>query len=136
MAEDWSSRFYRENSVVIGAAIELDDCMDLVDSKWADFLQHAHHELLAKLEKGKALPPRQSTGAHRLDRAVINYAVSSLAKRGHHVRSVRAPFYEGNPLYPNSALFTKSHIQIAVRDISAIKELWLEAGNLGRLPHD
>ena len=136
LAKHWSEKFYGDNGVVIGATIELDDCMDLVDSRWADFLKNAHRELFAKLEADDMLPPRQSTGAHRLDRAVINYAAASLEKRGHNVRAVRAPFHEGYPLYPNSALFTKSHIQIAVRDISLIKKVWLEVGNLRRLTDD
>ncbi len=136
LAEEWSRKTFGEHGVVIGASIDLVDCMDLVDSRWVNFLKQAHDQLLAKLEKDNMVPPAQSIGAHRLDRAVINYAVSSLAKRGHQVRSVRAPFHEGDPLYPNSALYTKSHIQIAVRDNSVIKEVWLETKTPRRLTND
>jgi len=136
LAKEWANKLFVDNGVVIGAKIELDNCMDLVDSRWCDFLKKAHDELLAKLKAENMLPPRQSEGAHRLDRAVINYAIASLERRGHKIQSVRAPFHEGNPLYLNSALFAKSQIQIAVRDISSIKKVWLETENIGRLTND
>jgi hypothetical protein len=55
-----------------------------------------------------------------------NYAVSVLNENGIIVRSIRAAFIEGSPIFPNSALFGKAHIQIVVRDMSVIKKIWLE----------
>lgn len=35
--------------------------------------------------------------------------------------SVRAAFVEGEPLYENSGFFTKTHIQLCIREQSCIK---------------
>jgi len=70
--------------------------------------------------------PIQSSGAHRLDRAVINYAVGALGEAGTIIKSVRAVFAEGAPAFPGSALFDRSHVQIAARDLSTILSSWEE----------
>ena len=55
------------------------------------------------------------------DRAVIDYAVSRLAKEERIVyQTVRSVFLEGQPAFPGSKIALKSHIQIAVRDPSCI----------------
>ena len=38
--------------------------------------------------------------------------------------TVRCPFLEGEPVFPDSKLFDKSHIQIAVRNRSALVEMF------------
>jgi len=67
--------------------------------------------------------PKQTAGAHRLDRAVINRVVRI---SGQPVRSVRAAFQEGSVLYPGSHLFDRSHVQIAIRDLALIRRSRLE----------
>jgi len=136
LAKEWSYKLHKENGVVMGAKINLESCMDLVDSGWSKFLSAIHDELVNKIKDDNSVPPYQSKGAHRLDRAVINYAVASLEKSGHKISSVRAPFHEGDPLYPNSALFSKSHVQIVVRDVSIISDICLESTDQRGLPHD
>lgn len=65
-----------------------------------------------------------SSGAHRLDRNVLNYLADGLERKGLVVRSMRAAFPEGEPLFPGSALLSRAHVQIAVRDLSAILRTW------------
>ena len=60
-----------------------------------------------------------------MDRYVINYAVGVLAERGLKIRTIRAAFSEGKPVFPNSALLDLSHVQIAVRDTGLIDKFWL-----------
>jgi hypothetical protein len=125
-AREWAEECYAEDSVVIGAEIELRDCIDLIDTGWSEVLADVYDSYLEKL-KSEGIPlPRQTTGAHRLDRAVLNYAVSVLNENGFAVRSIRAAFIEGSPIFPNSALLGKAHVQIVVRDTTIIKKMWLE----------
>jgi hypothetical protein len=60
-----------------------------------------------------------------LDRAVINYAIGILAEQGIMIRTVRGAFSEGSPVFPQSALFDRAHVQIAVRDVALIEATWL-----------
>jgi hypothetical protein len=111
---------------VLGAEIDLTDCLDLLAVRWRRILAVAHEDYVRQLAINGAKPPRQTAGAHRLDRIVINYAAEVLARDGVLVRSVRAPFEEGPPMYEGSALRTLSHVQIAVREMSAIQRTWVE----------
>jgi hypothetical protein len=95
--------------------------MDLLDITWASFLNEAYDLFLTRLKAVGQPIPRQMGGAHRLDRDVINYAVGVLGERGLAIRSVRAAFSEGTAVFPTSALFDRSHVQIAVRDPTVIE---------------
>jgi hypothetical protein len=122
-AREWARRFGSQ-AAVIGAEIDLDDCLDLLDPRWNGVVREAYSDLLESArEEGYALP-RQTSGAHRLDRLVIHRTVEVLGRQGIGVRSVRAAFIEGEPLFAGSALWSKAHVQIAVRDLSAIVRLW------------
>jgi hypothetical protein len=96
--------------------------MDLLDINWAGVLNEAYDSFLQQIKLAKVDLPVQTSGAHRLDRAVINYAVGVLAAGGKQIRCVRSAFSEGAPIFRGSALFDRSHIQIAVRDTSLIVE--------------
>jgi hypothetical protein len=125
-ALDWARERFGADAAVIGAEIDLSRCIDLLDTRWNAVVREAYDGLLAVLA-GEGLPaPRQGTGAHRLDRAVINHAAGLLEQIGMPVRSVRASFREGDPLYPGSALYDRAHVQICVRDPSAIIRAWRE----------
>jgi hypothetical protein len=45
------------------------------------------------------------------------------AAAGHVIRSVRAVFQEGEPIFEASKIGSQSHVQIAVRDLTAILEI-------------
>lgn len=125
-ALDWARERFGANAAVVGAEIDLLGCIDLLDTRWNAIVREAYDGLLATLV-GEGLPlPRQGPGAHRLDRAVINHAAALLEHTGMPVRSVRASFREGDPLYPGSALYDRAHVQICVRDPSAIIRAWRE----------
>jgi hypothetical protein len=49
-----------------------------------------------------------------------------LEERDITVKAIRAAFVEGDPIFPNSALGSKSHVQIAVRDLSCLRAVWEE----------
>lgn len=47
-----------------------------------------------------------------------------LAEHNKTIRCVRSAFMEGKPIYPDSALYDRAHIQIAVRDTILIEKVW------------
>lgn len=125
-AWEWARKHFRDEAAVIGSLIRLDGCMDLLDIEWSSTLAHAYDSFIGQLKRAGMSIPVQSSGAHRLDRAVINYAVGALAESGIIIRTVRAAFAEGAPAFPGSALFDHSHVQVAVRDLSSIERTWEE----------
>jgi hypothetical protein len=121
---EWAHELKRRNKVqnpaVVGVALDLGLCLDLMTRKSVQVLGSAY----AGLEKlalisGSALP--ENSGPLRRDRdcAVVNYLYETMPDPK--FQTVRAAFPEGEELYPGSGFVTKSHIQIAVRDHSCIK---------------
>ena len=127
-AWNWAGERHGENAAVIRAHILLADCIDLLDSGWYQVMTDAYDSYVSNLRRSGQPIPIQSRGAHRLDRAVINYMVGVLGENGLRVACVRAAFGEGRPVYPDSAFYDRAHVQIAVRDIQAcIQRKWLES---------
>lgn len=120
-ARQWAVSQHGTEAAVVRSVIGLEDCMDLVDVSWAKVLPEMYNAFLGQLKRANLPIPQQSSGAHRLDRAVINYAVGLLAEQGVVVRCVRGAFAEGSPVFPGSAIFDRAHVQIAVRDTSLIE---------------
>ena len=123
-AREWAREHFGDEAAVVGAEIDLDGCIDLLDIAWERVLTNAHARYLEHLARAGAPLPLQTRGAHRLDRHVLNYLAGRMAEDGITVRSVRPAFAEGQPLYPGSALLSRSHVQIAVRDQSVIVRRW------------
>lgn len=121
-AREWAEKRHgKAHAAVLRATIALEDCVDLLDIGWWDPVRRAHREFVAR---EKALPVQLAGSlAHRLDRAVLNYMVTTLAEAGQTVRTLRAAFVEGDRLHETSALFSHSHVQIAVRDLALIRSL-------------
>lgn len=127
-AMDWARDRFHDSAAVVGALIRLEDCMDLLDIGWSQLLHDAYDSFLDAHKKANLPLPRQSKGAHRLDREVINYLVGILAEKGVPIKCVRGAFSEGGPVFPGSALIEKAHVQIAVRDTKLIERFWMHNG--------
>jgi hypothetical protein len=128
---EWARTRFGNEAAVLGAEIDLAGCLDLLDVGWQEFIKASYEGAVSQLrERGLPLP-RQTAGAHRLDRHVLNHAFGVLGERGVPVRSVRAAFIEGVPLFPGSALWSRAHVQIAVRDPSAILKVWFVPSSEG-----
>ncbi len=127
-AWEWAETHYTLFPAVIGAHLRFHptESIDLLDIHWTHTLTDAYDAFLGELMRANLAVPRQTSGAHRLDRAVINYAVGVLEQQGVIIRAVRAAFAEGAPVFPGSALFDRAHVQIAIRDPSLIDDLWME----------
>lgn len=121
-AMEWARQRFGDDAAVIGAEIDLENCIDLLDIRWQGVIRQDYVRYRALLREVGAPLPRQTRGAHRLDRSVIN--ADALKREGLHVSTIRAAFAEGEPLFPGSALASRSHVQIAVRDPQAILRVW------------
>ena len=65
--------------------------------------------------------PLDSENKYReLDRLVVEEMVRMLESKGGNVQTVRAPYQEGDTVFPGSQIYCQSHVQIAVRDYSCI----------------
>jgi hypothetical protein len=118
---------------VLGAIIDLGNCLDLLDQKYLDFLKLAYEKLESDLkEVGQTLPKNSPFGSsdfdfkkRELDCAVIRYAHQLAKDEGFPFDSVRAAFLEGEPLYDNAGFKQQNHIQIAILNPDCIKGIFL-----------
>lgn len=115
-----------DNPFVVGAIIDLENCLDLLEAESIRIVASAHNRLCdACREAGVAVPENRSTAGHmtlrHLDCAVINFAHSLRDEAGSTpFDSVRAAFFEGESLYPGAGFQKQTHIQICVRSPKSI----------------
>ena len=128
---------------VIGAAIDRGHCLDLTSREDIELLRGAHEDLVASLSKeGRPIPqnrnvrgdPSRDELLRNLDHAVIRFLHDDIelefSSPGGNTAlrpfdSVRALFREGDPIYPNSGFYERTHTQIAVRSLKCIKGVFL-----------
>ncbi len=124
-AWEWALRRYSDPAV-IRSLIHLDeDCMDLVDIKWFSLIDEMYPLYLAWYEQMNWPLPVQNLErkAHGLDCDFFNYVVRTMNEDMKvRIRAIRGVFMEGERILPNSAIFNRAHIQIAVLDTSLIQE--------------
>lgn len=133
-ALDWAHVMSRRGRVkkpaVLGAVIQLGNCLDLLDVTMTRQLKQIYpgfeHGMRAA---GHELPINEpDRKRHKLDCAFLNWAIPFLEEEsGLLYHTVRGVFVEGAPLYPSSQLHTESHIQLAVRNPEAIVGYFLPA---------
>jgi hypothetical protein len=114
---------------VIGAILELGNCLDLLDAQYFDVVRKAHTLLKETTATfGRPMPVNRPLGKNAdtilrdLDCSVINLVHQD--RRDEHLRpfdSVRAAFIEGRPLYEGASFYDLNHIQICVRNPKCIK---------------
>ena len=118
-AREWAEQHHSE-PVVVAAEIDLDGCMDLLDIGWQRVIAERYTEFFDMVRRSGHQVPAQRAGAHRLDAGVMNFLVEVWYDEGVAIRSIRAAFAEGVPVFPGSAILTRSHVQIAVREAAMI----------------
>lgn len=120
---------------VIGAVIDLNYCLDLLDYKNLSILKDAYDILkltykLSAFELPQNKPDKNGAQSdlllRNLDRAVIE-TVHLINRKSNKAPfdSVRGVFWEGNLLYPNAGFREKDHIQICVRNPNCIKGFFI-----------
>ena len=111
---------------VIGALIDLKNCLNLVESSSLKVLGPAYRACREKTEeKGKNMPVNNGN-----NRALDCYVIESihefnLTRKEQPYDTVRCAFPEGEAVYPNSFITSRLHIQVCVRNIDCIKGFFL-----------
>lgn len=121
---------------VIGAIIELGNCLNLLEPSSLKIVKDAHDSLLKIAKKsGQSLP--ENNGANRqLDCAVIKY-VHEINRRNKlpEYDTIRCAFFEGEKIYPNSNFTDRLHIEICVLKPELIKGYFLPRPIVEFNPH-
>ena len=110
---------------VIGAIIDLGNCLDLSDAGSLTIIQNGYAQFKAMTESaGAELPVNEA--AHdedtdlvkrHLDCAVVNFV--HLLRQRSELRgfdTIRGIFTEGGELYPGAKIQSKTHVQVCVRN--------------------
>ena len=128
-ALEWAINHYPDSPAVIGAIIDLGNCLNLTDFHSVEILRHGYALLVEDYDAiGKPLPKNKRIKGskdillHDLDCAVIQ-EIHQFNKdnniKGYD--SVRGFFFEGNEVFPESCFYEKTHIQICVVNPNCIK---------------
>lgn len=105
---------------ILGAIIDLGNCLNLIDVEHLDLVREAHRAYL-DICRIAGRQPAQNKGrefqARYLDKAVFETLHQLRAQNSRQpFDTVRAFFVEGAPLYENAGLRTLDHVQICVRN--------------------
>jgi hypothetical protein len=113
-------RWAGTGGIVIGAVIQLGNCLDLTDLRCTELLAASFADV-ARYYSEKNLPLPQNSGRElknrKLDCLVINKLDAGISGQ---VQTVRGAFEEGDQAFPGAALKKETHIQVAVRDMHCI----------------
>lgn len=134
-AEEKKQRGELKDPFVIGAAIDLNNCLDLLVREDMELVRTAYKAFAKQQEMAGLKMPENKTAPKDpspdlvlrfLDSAVIKHLHSMIeTEGGEPFDSVRALFGEGIPLYDGSGFRHRTHIQIAVRNLGCIKGVFL-----------
>jgi hypothetical protein len=110
---------------VVGAVISMGHCLDLTTTAGVEWVRTAY-EALAKFTAAglrEEFPQNKTDSLLRpLDCAVIQMVHSIRKSRDEEpIDTVKGIFIEGEPVYPTSGFYEKTHIQIAVCNPECIK---------------
>jgi hypothetical protein len=129
-AYQWAVERRSSSPCVVGAVIELGNCLDLTTQIGVRAVKLAYVSYIdLQRRTDNPIPANRSAkrnsndiGLRLLDRAVIDhlhtlYKLASVIDSGktREFDTVRAMFPEGEPLYENAGFLEKTHVQIAVR---------------------
>lgn len=130
-AEESCKRTGKSEPKVIGAVIDLGHCLNLTDSSFSGELAKAYDYLCLFCESTDTPLPTNHGGQdlllRDLDCAVVRQLHifdEQLARDDPFHKpfdSVRGVFSEGQPLYEGSQFFSKTHIQLCIRNMNCIK---------------
>ena len=111
---------------VIGAIIELGNCLNLIEPGSINIVEEAHGELIKTIQNTQGKIPKNSGANRALDCAVLKYLHESNIKTGRkEYDTIRSPFHEGGELYINANFSKRFHMEVCVRNPECIKGYFL-----------
>lgn len=111
---------------VLGAMVELGNCLNLVDRDSLKVLRQAYEGLSATMAAAGELLPKNGPGNRALDCAVFQFIHRSNELSGQpRYDTVRCAFSEGEPAFEGSTISSRLHIQISVLNPACIKGYFL-----------
>lgn len=111
---------------VIGAVIELGNCLNMLEPVSIDIVKKAHNALIETYKKSGESIPANKGAIRKLDCAVIKYVHKSAEDAGLlPYDTVRSAFNEGSQIYTDSNFYDRLHIEICVRTPNLIKGYFL-----------
>lgn len=138
-AKEWAE-YKRDHGMckepfVVGAIISLGNCFDLTRRSNLDILASAYSGFeAAQKAAGLDMPANKDSPKVKsknrvirtLDCAVLNYLCEITREAGlTEFDTIRGAFVEGDPVYPGSEIFHKTHVQISVRNPMCIQAMFL-----------
>lgn len=120
-----------EEPAVVGAVLELGNCLNLSEQASLDLLLEAYEDFQQVVKRyGLQLPKNTGEGykAHYLDCAVFEFLHKKRKQQDEPpFDTVRAFFIEGTELYPTAGVRTLDHVQLCVRNPAVIRGFFLPA---------
>jgi len=118
------------NPAVLGAVIDLGDCLDFMDSEYLELVKENHKKLELSYQMMGVPLPDNKKGKDTNDLLLRNLdclVIESLHKSRLPLSfdSVRGVFWEGAELYHNAGFKEKNHIQVCIRNPNCIKGYFL-----------
>lgn len=126
---------------VIGAIIDLGNCLDLLDYENLALLKEAYEILTSNPTETARIPTNRIVG--NSDDLLLRFLDCAVIDTLHSIRrklekqpfdSVRGVFWEGNELYPSAGFREKDHIQICIRNPNCIKGYFLPRSENRKYP--
>lgn len=135
-AEQAKKRGKIQDPAVIGAIIDLGNCLDLLSRENLDLVRTAHQLFVEEqMEAGLTIPENKSRAGEPdrilryLDCAVIRFLHKVLEEqKAEPFDTVRGLFPEGDPLYDGAGFLDRNHIQIAVCNVDQILGVFFPPG--------
>ena len=128
-AKEWANHRYGDDGAVIGAVLDLGNCLNLTDSSSSEVLKRGYELLVYRCETtGNDLPVNRPSKKTKdvllrdLDCAVIQQIHDYNSENNEPMfDSVRGIFTEGGPVFPGAEFQLKTHVQICICNPNCIK---------------
>lgn len=111
---------------VIGAIIELGNCLNLIEPKSINIVKEAHTSLEKTFLESEEKMPVNKGANRKLDCSVIKFVHQTNKNLGlPSYDTIRSAFLEGSEIYPGSNFTDRLHIEICVLNTNLIKGYFL-----------
>lgn len=111
---------------VIGAIIELGNCLNLIEPDSISIVNEAYEELVKTINDAGGKLPKNKEANRALDCAVIKYVHESNVRTNRPAYdTIRSPFHEGGELYEGANFSKRLHMEVCVKNPKCIKGYFL-----------